>query len=178
MHISKHALKSLPKIQDENTMVYMEYVQDVLANEKSREELVKEHFPELYKEAVDKAGGNNRVVNANVKKVANQIERRKDVKAMFEVAHKHAWISFVSKKNKLYENLYDMAIDNDIQPRDRIHASKVMLEHMPTFKEDINVKVEVKQTKEDFVNHLREIQLSLQKTAVGNEQEIIDVQTN
>lgn len=176
MHISKHALKGLPQIQDENTIVYMEYVQDVLANEKSREELLKEHFPDLYEAAIEKASGNPKVVNANIRKAINGIERRKDVKAMFAEANKHAWISFLEKKNKLYENLYGLAISEDVIPRDRINASKVMLEHMPIFQEDINVKIEVKQSKEDFVEQLRDMQRKLQKTAVP--EEVIDVETN
>ena len=177
MHISKHALKGLPKIQDENTQVYMDYVQDVLGNEKPRNELVKEYFPELYKDAVDRASGNARVIGANVRKVANSIERRKDVKAMFEHANKHAWIAFTQKKNKLYENLYSMALDDGIIPRDRIAASKVMLEHMPTFQEDINIKVEVKQSKEDFVLQLKEMQKSLQAQSLATvEPDVIEVE--
>ena len=174
MHIDKKVLKELPKVvTNDNERQYAEYVMLVLSG-MEKKDAFKEVFPDRYKIAVERAGGNQRVVGANVKKGWMQVERTNVCKKLYETAHKTWWVSFLDKKNKLYENLYDMAIDSDIQPRDRIHASKVMLEHMPTFKEDINVKVEVKQTKEDFVNHLREIQLSLQKTAV--EDEITDIE--
>ena len=174
MHISKHAIKALPKVSEENTILYMDYVQAVLTGKKKKD-IFKELFPEEYKIAVDRADGNTRVVNANVKKAINALERRKDVKEMFATAHKHAWIGFLEKKNKLFENLYGMALDDNVIPRDRINASKVMLEHMPQFQEDINIKVEVKQTKEDFVMQLKEMQRSLQKTAT---QDAIEVEVN
>ena len=176
MHISKHALKALPKIEDEMTSIYMDYAQDVLTMNKSKSELLKEHFPDMYEQAIERSNGNPRVVNANVTKAINSINRRKDVKAMFETANKHAWISFLGKKNKLYENLYGLALDEDVIPRDRINASKVMLEHMPTFQEDINVKVEVKQNKEDFVNQLKEMQRKLYVTAVS--EDILDAEVD
>ena len=83
-------------------------------------------------------------------------------------------ILFLEKKHKLYENLYGLALDDSVIPRDRIAASKVMLEHMPTFQEDINVKVEVKQTKEDFVNQLKDMQRKLQSTALAGSTEGAD----
>ena len=168
MHISKHVLKKLPKIEDPETSVYMDYVQGVLGGT-PKGEVLKEVFPEEYEKAIERAGGNPKVIGANIKKAINGIERRKAVKEMFTIAQKHAWVTFLEKKNKLYENLYTMALNEDNLVRDRINSSKVMLEHMPSFQEDINVRVEVKQSKEDFVTNLRNMQLQLFRLANNKE---------
>lgn len=178
MHIDKHIAKKLPKIvKSEDEKVYADYVLDVLSGTKKGDAL-KEHFPERYKRAIERADGNTKVYGANIKKEINHIERTKIVKKLYEEAHKNWWILFLEKKHRLYENLFDMAVDEDVIPRDRIAASKVMLEHMPTFQEDINVKVEVKQSKEDFVNQLKDMQRKLQTTAVSSvgEQDIIEAE--
>jgi len=176
MHIDKHIAKKLPKIvENDEQKVYAEYVLDVLSGSKKGEAL-KAHFPDRYKRAIDKAAGNTKLHASNIKKEINHIERTKIVKKLYEEAHKNWWILFLEKKHKLYENLYGLALDESVIPRDRINASKVMLEHMPTFQEDINVKVEVKQSKEDFVQQLRDMQKSLHKTAIS--EEVIDVETN
>lgn len=174
MHIDKHIAKKLPKIvENDEQKVYAEYVLDVLSGSKKGEAL-KEHFPDRYQRAIDRAEGNTRLHASNIKKEINHIERTKIVKKLYEEAHKNWWILFLEKKHKLYENLYGLALDEDVIPRDRIAASKVMLEHMPTFQEDINVKVEVKQTKEDFVMQLKEMQRKLHHTAVGGSTEGAD----
>jgi hypothetical protein len=173
MHIDKHIAKKLPKIvESEEDKKIAEYVLDVLSGTKKGDAL-KEHFPDRYQIAVDRTEGNSRILGANIKKQITQIERTKVCKKLYEEAHKNWWILFLEKKHKLYENLYGLAMDDSVIPRDRINASKVMLEHMPTFQEDVNVKVEVKQSKEDFVAQLKEMQRQLHKQAV----EVIDVET-
>ena len=175
MQIDKKVLKELPKVVTNDTeKQYAEYVMLVLSGV-SKHDAFKEVFPERYKLAIERASGNNRVVSANVKKGWMQVERSNTCKKLYETAHKTWWIGFLDKKNKLYENLYDMALDTEINPRERITASKVMLENMPKFKEDINVNVEVKQSKEDFIMQLKEIQKSLHKTAT---QDVIEVEVN
>jgi len=172
MMIEKHVQKQLSKIVDDPEKgKYAEYVLLVLGGSKKGEAL-KEVFPCRYKRAMDRAGGNGRVVGANIRKETMQIERTKVCKQLFEQSHKTWWIQFLEKKHNLYENLYGLALDEDVVPRDRIAASKVMLEYMPTFQEDINIKVEVKQSKDDFVANLREMQLQLHKQANKNVEEI------
>jgi hypothetical protein len=178
MHIDKHIAKKLPKIvESEEDKKIAEYVLDVLSGMKKGDAL-KAHFPDRYKTAIDRADGNTRLHASNIKKQINHIERTKVCKKLYEEAHKNWWILFLEKKHKLYENLYGIALDDGVIPRDRIAASKVMLEHMPTFQEDVNVKVEVKQSKEDFVAQLKEMQKKLHQTAVGNTEDVIDVETN
>lgn len=165
MHIDKHIAKKLPKVvENEEDKKYAEYVLDVLSGMKKGEAL-KTHFPEKYRVAIERADGNTKLHASNIKKQINQVERTKVCKKLYEEAHKNWWILFLEKKHKLYENLYGIALDDGVIPRDRIAASKVMLEHMPEFQEDINVKVEVKDNKQEFVNKLRDMQLALHKTA-------------
>lgn len=174
MHISKHVQKDLSKIvEDPEKGKYAEYVMLVLSG-KTKGEALKEVFPEKHALAIERANGNPRLHASNVKKQIMHIERTKVCKELYAQAHKTWWVEFLEKKHALYENLYDMALDKGVIPRDRIAASKVMLEHMPSFQEDINVKVEVKQSKEDFVQQLRDMQVKLQKQAL--EQEVIDVE--
>ena len=169
MMIEKHVQKQLTKVvEDPEKGKYAEYVLMVLGGSKKGDAL-KEVFPDRHQRAIERAAGNPKVIGANVKKEINHIERTKICKQLFEQSHKTWWIQFLDKKHKLYENLYGLAIDDSVIPRDRIAASKVMLEHMPSFQEDINVKVEVKQSKEDFVANLRNMQLQLFRQANNKE---------
>ena len=173
MLIEKHIQRQLSKVvEDPAKGKYAEYVMLVLGGKKKGEAL-KEVFPERHARAMERASGNPNVVGANIRKEIRHVESTKICKELYEQSHKTWWIQFLEKKNKLYENLYDMALDKGINPRERVAASKVMLEHMPSFKEDINVKVEVKQSKEDFVSQLREMQIALHKQANS---EVIDVE--
>ena len=173
MMIEKHVRKELSRVvEDPDKGRYAEYVLLVLGGKKKGEAL-QQVFPERHARAVERTGGNPKVLGANIKKEIRYIESTKICKELYEQSHKTWWIQFLEKKNKLYENLYDIALNEGIIPRDRIAASKVMLEHMPSFKEDINVKVEVKQSKEDFVSQLREMQIALHKQANS---EVIDVE--
>lgn len=173
MMIEKHVQKKLQKVvEDPEKGKYAEYVLLVLGGKKKGEAL-QEVFPERHAKAIERAAGNTKVHGANIKKEISQVERTKVCKELYEQAHKTWWIQFLEKKNKLYENLYDMALDTGIHARDRVSATKTMLEHMPSFKEDINIKVEVKQSKEDFVSQLREMQIALHKQANS---EVIDVE--
>lgn len=173
MHIEKHVQKKLTKIvEDPEKGKYAEYVLLVLQGTKKGEAL-KQVFPERHAKAIGRASGNTQLHGAEIKKEIMHIERSKVCKELYEQSHKTWWIQFLEKKNKLYENLYGLALDTNVIPRDRIAASKVMLEHMPSFQEDINVKVEVRQSKDDFITQLRDMQRALHKTANS---EVIDVE--
>ena len=173
MMIEKHVQKKLTKVvEDPEKGKYAEYVLLVLGGMKKGEAL-REIFPERHAKAIERASGNTSLHASNIKKEIQHIERTNVCKELYEQAHKTWWIQFLEKKHRLYENLYDIALDKGVIARDRVSASKVMLEHMPTFKEDINVKVEVKQSREDFVQQLREMQIALHKQANS---EVIDVQ--
>jgi len=172
MRLTKSQLKTLPKAVGEDADRQMEYVQAVLSG-KEKEDALKEHFPDLYDLAIERAHGNDRVVKANIASQINTLERKSAVKKMYEVAHKHAWTNFVAKKHKLYENLYKMATDEDNSVRDRISSTKVMLDHMPKFEEDKTLVVEVKDGKDEFLKGLREMQIALHKQANND---VIDVE--
>ena len=172
MNITKKVLKSLPKVVGkENEMLQMEYVHSVLGG-KTKKSALAEHFPELYDEAIASAKGNEKLVEARIKRQINLIERKNTVKQMYALAHKHAWTNFLDKKHKLYENLYDMAMDEDNSVRDRTSCSKVLLDHMPKFEEDKTITVEVKDGKAEFIDRLRDMQIALHKQA---NKDVIDV---
>jgi hypothetical protein len=165
MMIEKHVQKKLSKVvEDPEKGKYAEYVLLVLGGSRKGEAL-KQVFPERHMKAIQRASGNTQLHAAELTKEIRHVERSKICKELYEQSHKTWWIQFLEKKNRLYENLYDMALDKAINPRERVSASKVMLEHMPSFQEDINIKVEVKQSKEDFVSQLREMQIALHKQA-------------
>lgn len=172
MKIEKHIQKKLSKVvEDPEKGKYAEYVMLVLEGVK-KGEAIKQIWPERYQRAIDNSSGNSKLIASNIKKEVNYIERTKICKELYGEAHKTWWVQFLEKKHRIYKNLYDLALDENVNARERVSASKVMLEHMPTFQEDINVKVEVKQTKEDFVNQLKEMQRQLHKQAVSNIEEV------
>ena len=162
MRLTKAALKGLPKVIGEEADNQMEYVQSVLKGMEKRDAL-KLHFPDLYQLAIDRANGNDRMINANITSQIGTLERKNTVKKMYEVAHKGAWTNFVAKKFKLYENLNDMAVDDENSVRDRISATKVLLDHMPKFEEDKTIEIVVKDNANEFVENLRKMQVELEK---------------
>ena len=172
MRLNKAQLKKLPKITGQDADRQMDYVHSVLSG-KEKFDALKEHFPEMYELAVERANGNERVLKANITSQVNILERKNNVKKMYEVAHKNAWTNFVAKKHKLYENLYGMAMDENNSVRDRASCSKTLLDHMPKFEEDKTITVEVKDNRQDFIAGLRDMQIALHKQA---NKEAIDVE--
>lgn len=177
MHLDKHAMKNLPNIfEDPEKKPYAEYVMSVMSGEKKSVAL-KEFFPDRYDTAVKRAGGNQRVINANVTRAIRQLERSQLIKDLYKIGHKDWWIAFLEKKQNVLMNLYTMSMDTSIIPRDRIAASKVMLEHMPEFNEDRQIVDDVKEEADAFINKLKDMQRKLYKTANAEpiETEVIDV---
>ena len=172
MNITNSVLKKLPKVVGkDDEMKQMEYVHSVLGGMDKKDALM-QHFPDLYDIAITRAKGNQKVVMANIKSQINILERKNTVKQMYALAHKHAWTNFLDKKHKLYENLYEMAMDEDNSVRDRTATSKVLLDHMPKFEEDKTIVVEIKDGKQEFTDKLREMQLALHKQA---NKEVIEI---
>lgn len=173
--LTKSELAKLPKVVGDESERQMEYVQAILGGTEKPEAL-KQYFPELYELAIERANGNPNVINANVTAQINKLERRSVVRKMYEVAHKNAWTNFVAKKHKLYNNLFSMSTDEDVSVRDRISATKVLLDHMPKFEEDKTIVVEVKDGKREFIEELRKMQIALFKQANNEDvKEIIDI---
>lgn len=175
MKIANHVLKKLPKVVgSEDEMNQMEYVHSVLGG-KTKVEALKIHFPELHKLAIERANGNSKMINANIKSQISNLERKNAIKKMYEVAHKHAWTNFLDKKHKLYENLYGMAMDEENSVRDRISSSKTLLDHMPKFEEDKTIIIEHKDGKAEFIEGLRAMQIALHNEA---NKDAIDVEVD
>lgn len=165
MHIAKKTLGNLPKVaEDPDKMIMMDYVQDVLKGAK-KPEAFNRHFPDMYNTAVDNGDGDRMRIKSNINRAITRLEAKPAMRQMFELAHKNAWTNFLGRKHQLYDNLFEMALNEDNSVRDRISASKTMLDHMPKFEEDKTITVEVKDTREDFVKGLRDMQLALHKQA-------------
>ncbi len=79
--LDKGTLKKLPKVVGDEAEKQMEYVQSVLGG-KEKHVALKLHFPELHELALERANGNDRVVNANVTAQINKLERKSAVKKM------------------------------------------------------------------------------------------------
>lgn len=100
----------------------------------------------------------------------NKVERIQVVKDMYVAQHKEWWKSFLLMKNQLFGNLYNIAMDElsdrdgkerRVIPRDRIAASKTLLEHMPELKEDTVIKIETKDVEQEFRDQLSNMQEQL-----------------
>ena len=173
MHLEKHVIKSLPDtITNEQNRQYGEYVELVFSGV-SKFDAFKEVFPDRYQLAIDRASGNNRVVNANIKKGINAIERSDVVKQAYQLAHKTWWTKFVTKKQDLLENMYDIAMDRDQATRDRVNATKVALQYMPQAATDVNINIDASEKAVTFLDKLQKQKNLLYK--VANE-DVVDVE--
>ena len=165
MKISNALLKKLPKTTGhDETAMQMEYVKSVLAG-KSKNEAFREHFPDKYDEAIDKANGDKKFTQTCISLAISRMDNRSAVKQMYALANKHQWTNFLVKKNIIMNNSFDMATNEDNSIRDRISASKLWLENVPKFEEDKTIVVEVKDGKQEFIDKLREMQIALHKQA-------------
>ena len=174
MVLTKAELKKLPKIIGDEAENQMEYVQAVLGGQ-DKVKAFRIFFPQLYEDAVKNAKGNKGLIPRNITTYINSLERKSAVKKMYELAHRNAWTNFMVKKHRLYENLYDMAMDEENSVRDRQSCSKTLLDHMPKFEEDKTIILEVKDGKDEFVKGLREMQIALHKQA-NKDKDIIEAE--
>lgn len=133
MGLTKADMAILPKspMGNETKELFSEYVELVMERV-PKSTILKTLFPDRYQRAVDRASGKQSVIEANVRKEINQIERAKYVQSLFEAADKHWWIQFLDKKQDLYEGLFEIAKDKGEQTKDRISASKTLLHYMPS----------------------------------------------
>ena len=176
MRISKHVLKSLPKVVGKDAeMQQMEYVHSVLGGD-SKAEALKLHFPDIYDLAMERSVNNPKTREGHIKTAIAVLERKNTVKQMYALAHKHAWTNFLVKKVKLLDNLYDMAMDDNNSVKERTSSSNTWLSHMPKFEEDKTIVVELKDGKKNFVDRLHAMKLSLHRTANEElDENVIDV---
>ena len=173
--LTKEQLKGLPKIVGDDAQRQMDYVLSVLDG-REKIDALREHFPDLYTLAIERANGNQSIVKANITSQVNWLERKSAVKKMYAVASKHEWTNFVAKKMKKFKQLDEISDDEDNSMRDRLSAIKTYLDHMPKFEEDKTLVVEVKDNKDDFVKSLKSMQKMLLEQSKKTEAEIIDVE--
>jgi hypothetical protein len=112
------------------------------------------------------------LINANVTKEINKLERNKFVQECFYSANKHWWIKFLGKKQDIYEKLYETALDDNERTSDRLNASKIFLSYIPDAPKDDKITIEVKVGSTEFKDMLLEKKRELYNAA--NSEDIIE----
>jgi len=175
-NLTKNDMKHLPNTNGDNFKEQCAYYTELVFTKHNKTESFRIAFPDKYQQAIDRAGGNNNVVNANIKKAINQVENSKFMQECFTVANKHWWMKFIGKKQQVLEKLYDDAISDELDIRDRHNASKLFMSYVPDAPKEEKVTVEVKVGSDEFKNMLLEKKRLLHSTA--NNEEIIDAEVN
>jgi len=155
MGITKEELKNLPKcpMDNETQQNTVEYVNMVMDGS-SRAKALESAFPSRYERALSRASGNKNVVDANVKKEYNQIERSKYAQGLFVAAEKHWWMKFMTRKQKIYGKLYEIAMDDEQDTKDQIASSKALLQYLPSAPSENKLEVTHKVQSTDFKDML------------------------
>jgi len=178
MKIENHIIRKLDKIVgDEDKMKVAEYIQLVLGR-KSKPLAYSIVYPKEYKKAIQDASGNKRVIDANITKAVNKLERSKVCRELYAVAHKHFYIQFISKKLDCYETLYEMGNNEENSVRDRTNAIKVLLDKLPQQTEQIDVNVTVDTKELTFEEKLKAMQSKLLSQSKVKDEDIIEVEVN
>ena len=164
--LTKADIAMLPKspVGSETKEKFAEYVQMVM-NRVNKKEIIKIVFPERYERAVERASGKQSVIDANLTKEVNQIDRSVYVQELYASANKHWWITFLDKKQDLYENLYNISMDTGEETRDRISASRTLLQFLPEAPREDKLEITHKVQGEDFKSKLLEMKRELHSAA-------------
>jgi len=80
----------------------------------------------------------------------------------------------MGKKQKVFEKLYEDAISDEIDIKDRHNASKIFLAHIPDAPKEDTIKVEVKVGSDEFKSMLMQKKKLIHNTA---NEDIIDAET-
>lgn len=179
MNLTKKELKELPNSPagNETKRNIAEYVSLVMSG-KPKTEALKQALPDRYQRAEERAAENDNgkgkgsVLNANLQKEINQVERSQYAKDLYASEHKDWWIKFLGKKQKAFETLFEIGLDKRENARNRVDAIRTLLQHMPDKQQDIKVDVQVN-AGQDFKEMLKQKQNELYKIANG---EVIDVE--
>lgn len=173
MGITKAELKELPKspIGNESRQNVADFI-DMQMNGMSKKNALKAVYPNRYQRALDRAGGNDKVVEANLMKEINQIERSKYAQGLLVAADKHWYNKWITKKTDVCNMFYDTAMSSDVAEKDRINAGKAFMQY--TAKP--NSKLEIEHThkiEDDFKEKLLARKRELHSIANDN---VIDVE--
>ena len=164
----------LPKspIGSESKQHVADYVELVM-NRTSKAKALEEVYPERYKRALDRSP-TEQVKRANIQKEINQIERSKYAQELFSAADKMWWVKFLEKKHDVYGVLYDIATSDEEETKDRISASKALLQYMPSAPKEDKLEITHKVQGDDFKQRLNEMKKQIHNTA--NNSEAIDAE--
>ena len=171
MGITNAELKELPKspIGNESKQNVADFI-DMQMNGSTKEEALKAVYPDRYKRAIDRAGGKQSVIKANIWKEINQVERSKYAQHLLVLADKHWYNKWIAKKTKVCDMFYDTAMNPEEDTKERINAGKAFMQYTAnpnrTDKLEITHKVE-----DDF-----KAQLLARKKALHDAANFVDVE--
>lgn len=149
MALTKQDLKNLPNPNGNPRKEAGRLYTELIFTGTSKRAAFEQCFPEDVQQLKDKY--EEKYYSREVSRAISRIERRDFVKECFTVANKDWWTKFILKKQAIYNNLYETAMDANEKTADRLNASKIFLSHVPDApKEDIKVKVEVKVGSDEF----------------------------
>lgn len=128
-------------------------------------------FPERVEELKEKF--DIKYYPREVSRAISRVERNKFTQECFNIANKDWWTKFITKKQDIYSELYNTAMNPDEKTADRLNASKIFLAHVPDApKEEVKVNVEVKVGSDEFKKMLDKKKRDLHTAANGD---IIDI---
>ena len=171
-NLSKSDMKHLPKVNGNDFKEKCAYYTELIFTRVSKPEAFKTAFPDKYEKVLANTK-DDRFIKANIAKAINQVEQTEFMQECFYAANKHWWMKFLGKKQEIFENVYEMAMDKEASARDRLSASKIFLDHVPDAPKETNINVKVEVGSNEFKDMLLEKKQALMSAA----NDIIDVET-
>ena len=176
--LSRHDMKNLPNVNGdefkENCAIYTELV----FTKVSKEEAFKMVFKDKYEKIIRDSNGSKLLEKALLSKGIQQLERTKFMQECFYTANKHWWMKFLGKKHDIFEKLYNDAMDDSLEVKDRHSASKIFLGYVPDAPKEDKVTVEIKVGSDEFKDMLAQKKRQLYMVANDSNEDIIEVNVN
>jgi len=173
-NLTKSDMKHLPKVNGDDFKESCAYYTELIFTKTDKTTAFRLAFPDRYKKAISNAGDNDKLIASKIKKGINTVESSAFMKECFYTANKHWWMKFMGKKQRVFEKLYEDAISDDIDIKDRHNASKIFLAHIPDAPKEDTIKVEVKVGSDEFKSMLMQKKKLIHNTA---NEDIIDAET-
>ena len=155
-NLTKADMKHLPAHNGDPFKEAAAYYTELVFTGTKKREALKQAFPDKYNHAVNKAAGNKNLIAPNISRAISLLERSKFVQDCFNQANKHWWMKFMTKKQDIFTKLYDDALNEDLETRDRHNAAKIFLAHIPDAPKEDKITVEVKVGSDEFKAQLAE----------------------
>lgn len=174
-NLSKSDMKNLPSVNGDEFKEACAYYTELVFTKTNKIEAFKKSFPDKYKDCVDKSNGNSNIATALIKRSIYSLERTQFMQECFYQGNKHWWMKFLGKKQRVFEKLYEDAVSDDVDIRDRHNASKIFLSYVPDAPKEDKLTVEVKVGSDEFKSMLQEKKRMLYSAA---NEDILDAEVD